>query len=225
MKFYKEHYDVIIMGAGLAGLSAALQLQARGITDILILEKHNLPGGLATSYVRNGIEIEATLHEMMSIGSKQDRLKVGTFFDEMGIDIDWLKVPEAYRFIEKTKKIDMKRPFIMGGLLFGFYLLFVLAGALTTYTPATSLLKGIMVSMIAISSLSSFLYGAMINFGKKLGVIIDVAAVAGWQLTIPLGVMGVWTLNQNVRVWFVFEAMIVAFIWHRKEKKKAVTGK
>ena len=107
MKFYKEHYDVIIMGAGLAGLSAALQLQARGITDILILEKHNLPGGLATSYVRNGIEIEATLHEMMSIGSKQDRLKVGTFFDEMGIDIDWLKVPEAYRFIEKTKKIDI----------------------------------------------------------------------------------------------------------------------
>ena len=102
MKFYKEHYDVIIMGAGLAGLSAALQLQARGITDILILEKHNLPGGLATSYVRNGIEIEATLHEMMSIGSKEDRLKVGTFFDEMGIDIDWLKVPEASRFIEKT---------------------------------------------------------------------------------------------------------------------------
>jgi len=113
----------------------------------------------------------------------------------------------------------------MGGLLFGFYLLFVLAGALTTYTPATSLLKGIMVSLIAISSLSSFLYGAMINFGKKLGVVIDVAAVAGWQLTIPLGVMGVWTLNQNVRVWFVFAAMIVAYIWHRKEKKKAVTAK
>lgn len=123
---------------------------------------------------------------------------------------------------DETKKIDMKRPFIMGGLLFGFYLLFVLAGALTTYTPATSLLKGVMVSLIAISSLSSFLYGAMINFGKKLGVIIDVAAVAGWQLTIPLGVMGVWTLNQNVRVWFVFAAMIIAYIWHRKEKRKAV---
>ena len=123
---------------------------------------------------------------------------------------------------DETKKINMKRPFIMGGLLFGFYLLFVLAGALTTYTPATSLLKGVMVSLIAISSLSSFLYGAMINFGKKLGVIIDVAAVAGWQLTIPLGVMGVWTLNQNVRVWFVFAAMIVAYIWHRKEKRKAV---
>ena len=66
MKFYKDHYDVVIIGGALAGLSAALQLQQKGINDILILEKHNLPGGLATSYVRNGIEIEATLHEMMS---------------------------------------------------------------------------------------------------------------------------------------------------------------
>lgn len=107
MKFYKDHYDVVIIGGALAGLSAALQLQAKGINDILILEKHNLPGGLATSYVRNGIEIEATLHEMMSIGDKNDRLKVGAFFDEVGVDIDWLKVPEAYRFIETNKGIDI----------------------------------------------------------------------------------------------------------------------
>ncbi len=107
MKFYKDHYDVVIIGGALAGLSAALQLQQKGINDILILEKHNLPGGLATSFVRNGIEIEATLHEMMSIGDKKDRLKVGTFFDECGVDIEWLKVPEAYRFIETDKKIDI----------------------------------------------------------------------------------------------------------------------
>ncbi|MBQ1406643.1 MAG: NAD(P)/FAD-dependent oxidoreductase [Eubacterium sp.] len=107
MGFYKEHYDVIIIGGALSGLSAALQLQDKGIKDILILEKHNLPGGLATSFVRGGVEIEATLHEMMSIGPKEDRLKIGQFFDDMGVDIDWLRVPEAYRFIETGKGIDI----------------------------------------------------------------------------------------------------------------------
>ena len=66
MKFYKDHYDVIVIGGALAGLSSALML------------------------------IEAALHEMMSIGPKENRLKVGKFFDDMGVDIDWLPVPECY---------------------------------------------------------------------------------------------------------------------------------
>ena len=34
--------------------------------------------------MRDEFEIEATLHEMMSIGDENDKLKVGAFFDEMG---------------------------------------------------------------------------------------------------------------------------------------------
>ena len=107
MKFYKDHYQVIIIGGALAGMSAALQLQAKGVKDILILEKHNLPGGLATDFVRNGIEIEATLHEMMSIGKKGERLKVGQFFDDMGVNIDWLPVPECYRVVLPNSGLDV----------------------------------------------------------------------------------------------------------------------
>jgi prolycopene isomerase len=106
MKLFKDHYQVVIIGGGLAGMACALQLQAKGITDILILEKHNMPGGLATDFVRNGIEIEATLHEMMSIGTKDNRLKIGQFFDDMGVDIDWLPVPECYRVVLPNEGID-----------------------------------------------------------------------------------------------------------------------
>ena len=106
-KFYKDHYDVVIIGCALAGMSAALQLQAKGVKDILILEKHNLPGGLATDFVRDGFEMEATLHEMMSIGKPGERLKVGQFFDDMGVDIDWLPVPECYRAVLPNSGIDV----------------------------------------------------------------------------------------------------------------------
>ena len=106
-RYFKDHYQVIIIGGALAGMSCALQLQAKGVNDILILEKHNMPGGLATDFVRNGFEIEATLHEMMSIGTKDNRLKVGQFFDDMGVDIDWLHVPECYRAVLPNSGLDV----------------------------------------------------------------------------------------------------------------------
>ena len=107
MKFYKDHYQVVIIGGALAGMACALQLQSKGVKDILILEKHNLPGGLATDFVRNGFEIEATLHEMMSIGTQDKPLKVGKFFQDTGVDIDWLKVPECYRAVLPNSGLDV----------------------------------------------------------------------------------------------------------------------
>jgi prolycopene isomerase len=61
IKFYKDHYDVIIIGCSLAGMSAGMTLAKEG-KSVLILERHNLPGGLATSFVRSGHEMVATLH-------------------------------------------------------------------------------------------------------------------------------------------------------------------
>ena len=108
MKFYKDHYDVVIIGGALAGMSACLQLQAWGIKDILILEKHNMPGGLATDFVRNGFEIEATLHEMMSIGPSEDPLFIRDYLDSLGVAINWLRVPEAYRLTAPADGIDIE---------------------------------------------------------------------------------------------------------------------
>lgn len=106
IQYYKDHYDVIVIGGSLAGMSAAMKLASEG-KSVLILERHNLPGGLATSFVRGGVEMEATLHEMMSIGPKEDRLPIGKYLDDMKVAIDWLRVPEAYRLYVPVDGIDI----------------------------------------------------------------------------------------------------------------------
>ena len=98
-KYFNDTYDCIIIGGSLSGLASALTLTSKGL-KVLVLEQHNLPGGVATSFVRGGVEIEASLHEMMSIGSKECPLKIRKFLEENGVFVDWIRVPEAYRFVE-----------------------------------------------------------------------------------------------------------------------------
>ena len=93
--YYREQYDVIVIGAALAGLSAAITLRKAG-KSVLILERHNLPGGVATSFVRGGVELEATLHEMMEIGPKESRRRIGKVLSDLGAEVDWIPVPDAY---------------------------------------------------------------------------------------------------------------------------------
>lgn len=56
-------YDVIVIGAGNAGLSAAATMQ-RGGRRTLLLERHNVPGGAAHSFVRGRFEFEVSLHQL-----------------------------------------------------------------------------------------------------------------------------------------------------------------
>ena len=107
MAFYKDNYDVIVIGGALAGMSCAMRLASEG-KSVLVLERHNLPGGVATSFVRNGIEMEATLHEMMSLGPTDDPLYIRQYLDEMKVAIDWLRVPEAYELFSPKDNIDIE---------------------------------------------------------------------------------------------------------------------
>ncbi|MCW4054161.1 MAG: NAD(P)/FAD-dependent oxidoreductase, partial [Candidatus Bathyarchaeota archaeon] len=48
-----ERYEVIVIGAGLGGLTAACLLAKRGV-NVLVVEQHCLPGGACTSFRREG---------------------------------------------------------------------------------------------------------------------------------------------------------------------------
>lgn len=122
---------------------------------------------------------------------------------------------------DEADKVNIRKSFINGGLLFGFYLLFVLMGACTEYSPSLNFIKAILVSLVAISSLSSFIYAIIIDFGKKVGVVINVAAFALWHILVPIGVMGVWTLMQNTRIWMVFGMFAIALVVYFIDKKRS----
>lgn len=76
-----DDFDVIVIGAGNAGLSSATTLQ-RGGKRTLLLERHNIPGGAATSFVRGRFEFEVSLHQLGGMGNNGPLRQV---FDEMDV--------------------------------------------------------------------------------------------------------------------------------------------
>lgn len=55
--------DVVVIGAGLGGLSAAGHLQAMGY-DVVLLEHHTKPGGYAHNFKERGYRFEVALHAL-----------------------------------------------------------------------------------------------------------------------------------------------------------------
>ena len=98
-----KKYDVIVVGAGNAGLAAAANTAKAGLSTLL-LEKHNLPGGCASSFRRGRFEFEPSLHELCSVGTKERPNTVYKVFDSLGAKIDWRYEHNIFRVICKGKK-------------------------------------------------------------------------------------------------------------------------
>ncbi|HRX58052.1 MAG TPA: NAD(P)/FAD-dependent oxidoreductase [Eubacteriales bacterium] len=97
-----NRFDVIVVGAGNAGLVAAATAAKNGL-NTLLLEKHNLPGGCATSFCRGRFEFEPSLHELASVGTKEHPDSVYKIFDGLGAKVDWRYEHNMFRAIVKGK--------------------------------------------------------------------------------------------------------------------------
>lgn len=53
-----QKYDVIIVGAGIAGLAAARKLQENGVSNLLVLEAQDYIGGRVKSETFYGARVE-----------------------------------------------------------------------------------------------------------------------------------------------------------------------
>ncbi|KAA3641441.1 MAG: NAD(P)/FAD-dependent oxidoreductase, partial [Bacteroidetes bacterium] len=87
-------YDTIIIGGGLAGLTAGATLSKSG-KKVLLLERHHKPGGCATTFKRGDFIVEVGLHEFSGI---MENGTVPLILDILGIseEVDFQQIPEFY---------------------------------------------------------------------------------------------------------------------------------
>jgi len=93
-----KQYDVVVIGAGNGGLISAAVCAKAGLSTLL-LEKHNIPGGCATSFRRGRFEFEVSLHELCDYGPDDNPGDVRKLFEGLGAQIQWIPVPDTFRAI------------------------------------------------------------------------------------------------------------------------------
>ena len=98
-------YDVVVIGAGNGGLAAAATCARAGLSTLL-LERHNIPGGSASSFVRGRFEFEPSLHELAGVGAPDKSGQIEDMFLRFGGDVDWCTHESTFRLVVPAKEGD-----------------------------------------------------------------------------------------------------------------------
>lgn len=97
---HDAEYDVVIIGSGMGGLSAAAHLAAKNL-KVLVLEQHYKVGGCTTNFTRGEFTIDAALHVMAGGGPGKRDAGLYALHKLCGIDkyVELYELPHLYRSI------------------------------------------------------------------------------------------------------------------------------
>jgi len=112
-------YEIIVVGGGMSGLTAAISLVKEG-KRVLLIEKNSVCGGLISSFERDGFRFDAGPRELVNAGMIKPMLQ------ELGIDLKMLPNPvtlaveneqiivegeqSLYKYAEMLKRIYPEHP-------------------------------------------------------------------------------------------------------------------
>ena len=95
----KNNYDVLVVGGGMAGLTAAAYLSRDGL-KVLLFEKNKKCGGLVSSFTRDGFLFDAGVRAIEDAGIILPMLK------ELEIDLEFIRSPVSVGIEKEILHID-----------------------------------------------------------------------------------------------------------------------
>ena len=94
----EDNWDVIVIGSGMGGLSAAALLAKHGGKRVLVLERHFEAGGYTHSFHRPGYEWDVGVHYIGEVHDPSSPVRAA--YDHLtGGRLRWSPMPEIYERI------------------------------------------------------------------------------------------------------------------------------
>lgn len=95
-----EEFEAIVVGAGNGGLTASTALAQKGL-KVLLLERHNIPGGCATSFCRGRFEFEVALHQLSGVGTPENPGPLRMLLNQLGVlpALELVEIKDLYDVI------------------------------------------------------------------------------------------------------------------------------
>jgi phytoene dehydrogenase-like protein len=110
-----EASDVVVVGAGLGGLTLGALLSKRG-WKVTVLEQHWVPGGCATTFLRKEYRFEVSLHALDGLDDSDPKLPLFRELDLLD-KLPIIRVPRSQFYRFKHPALDITIPASIEGAI------------------------------------------------------------------------------------------------------------